>query len=431
MKKILFLLAIIFVFGIFASPTFAADYYVSPSGSSTGDGSMSNPWDLLTGNSRMRPGDTLILKDGIYAVDTVNRGWLFLGPSGSTVRSIVKADINARPIITDIAVHTPNVFTNSFTRVESLWFGTPSKDTAEYVIQNGNDVELVNNTYFNYFGGLNEGGSTRNKYIGNRFIRSGHDNRGHSIYINNMMAKPGEGALIEKNIHIGKPLSFEGGYATHLWHNPGYVTVHNNFYGDVCYGIVVQGKGNSVQDDILWSSGGWQNVALWLPTDNEYWPPPQDANNGKNVFTFRHNFLGPNNANRLVSPMTSYDPQVIIDDNYFVNIPGFGNNQKTLTLNDVPARLGVSGPELDTVIANIENSFTGKTLQQIHDDQAIESNFKIISAVQDAWAGAGLIPGDLNRDGYVDINDMKIALIGFDTPYTIFDLSKVITNFGK
>jgi hypothetical protein len=46
-------------------------YYVAPSGSSSGDGSSSRPWDLPTalagGNGRVHPGDTVWLRAGTYA----------------------------------------------------------------------------------------------------------------------------------------------------------------------------------------------------------------------------------------------------------------------------------------------------------------------------------------------------------------------------
>ncbi|MEO8429868.1 MAG: right-handed parallel beta-helix repeat-containing protein [Acidobacteriota bacterium] len=43
-------------------------YYVSPTGRSTGDGSIGNPWDLQTGitTSVVRPGDTVWMRGGIY-----------------------------------------------------------------------------------------------------------------------------------------------------------------------------------------------------------------------------------------------------------------------------------------------------------------------------------------------------------------------------
>src|SRR5689334_17648608 len=47
----------------------AADFFVSPTGSARGDGSIGNPWDLqtaLNGPAAVHPGDTIWLRGGTY-----------------------------------------------------------------------------------------------------------------------------------------------------------------------------------------------------------------------------------------------------------------------------------------------------------------------------------------------------------------------------
>src|ERR1051325_4758611 len=48
----------------------AGSHYVSPSGSSAGDGTLARPWDLATalggGGGRIAPGDTIWLRGGTY-----------------------------------------------------------------------------------------------------------------------------------------------------------------------------------------------------------------------------------------------------------------------------------------------------------------------------------------------------------------------------
>src|ERR1041384_4302453 len=48
----------------------AGSHYVSPSGSSAGDGTLARPWDLATaisgGGGRVAPGDTIWLRGGTY-----------------------------------------------------------------------------------------------------------------------------------------------------------------------------------------------------------------------------------------------------------------------------------------------------------------------------------------------------------------------------
>src|SRR6266516_1640570 len=56
--------------GITAASPVRAGYYAAPTGTSRGDGSFNQPWDLVTGlagaGGRVRPGDTLWLRGGTY-----------------------------------------------------------------------------------------------------------------------------------------------------------------------------------------------------------------------------------------------------------------------------------------------------------------------------------------------------------------------------
>ena len=54
----------------FAGAAFAAEFYASPNGSPSGDGSIDNPWDLQTAIKQpasVKPGDTIWLRGGTYA----------------------------------------------------------------------------------------------------------------------------------------------------------------------------------------------------------------------------------------------------------------------------------------------------------------------------------------------------------------------------
>ncbi|MEK7061424.1 MAG: hypothetical protein AAB954_02070, partial [Patescibacteria group bacterium] len=49
--------------------TISAQYYVSPTGSASGNGSLENPWDLQTALNHpavVHPGDTIWLRGGTY-----------------------------------------------------------------------------------------------------------------------------------------------------------------------------------------------------------------------------------------------------------------------------------------------------------------------------------------------------------------------------
>ena len=56
----------------------AQDFYVSPSGSPSGDGSFANPWDLataLSGPASVTPGSTIWLRGGTYTNAVDPRGF--------------------------------------------------------------------------------------------------------------------------------------------------------------------------------------------------------------------------------------------------------------------------------------------------------------------------------------------------------------------
>jgi hypothetical protein len=63
------ILPVLWLAGIGTGIASAASYYVSPSGRSSGDGSISNPWDLQTAlwqPATVHPGDTIWMRGGVY-----------------------------------------------------------------------------------------------------------------------------------------------------------------------------------------------------------------------------------------------------------------------------------------------------------------------------------------------------------------------------
>jgi hypothetical protein len=71
---------------------YAADFYVSPTGSASGNGSIGNPWDLLTAFGQpasVQPGDTIWFRGGIYVP---------ANPSWPSLECYLQGTVNA-PII--------------------------------------------------------------------------------------------------------------------------------------------------------------------------------------------------------------------------------------------------------------------------------------------------------------------------------------------
>jgi hypothetical protein len=86
-RKVVRLLFLLLSLGL---PTFAAQYYVSPTGSPSGNGSITNPWDLHTGitaHSVVKPGDTIWVRGGTYTYSTP---WQFtVNLTGTAAQPIV------------------------------------------------------------------------------------------------------------------------------------------------------------------------------------------------------------------------------------------------------------------------------------------------------------------------------------------------------
>jgi hypothetical protein len=331
----------------------------------------------------------VVLLDGIHSIAQDGGVYHLDIPAGVGV----EANTSARPIVTGANGSTPSVTMGDSSRIEDVWFGGTMGET-ELPIVLGDYCQLLHNTFFNYYGCINEGAHTHNTIERNRLINCGYGGFWHGIYVSNMHAVAGEGATIDRNILVGGA----GGYAVHLWHNPGYCTVHNNFYGDIWHGLVISGKYNVASSEVIWSTqdpdvdGGC--LSLWLPANNNTEAPPDDTNNGLNLLSFTHGFIGRNNWRLYVSALEDYDPATVIDGNYFVNRPDtgvnsdFGTNAVDLAEANVDTYLGQTAAAINAAIDALSASFAASTAT-VYADSTIENNFALIAGVQAAWDAYG------------------------------------------
>lgn len=56
---------------------------------------------------------------------------------------------------------------------------------------------------------------------------------------------------------------------------------------------------------------------------------------------------------------------------------------------------------------------------------------RMVTITNNVLAPAPPTPGDLNKDGKVDILDYNLLVSNFGNPYTIFDYNQLVANFGK
>lgn len=100
-----------------ARPNRGAQFYVSPKGGARGNGSLNNPWDIVTAwgqPSIVRPGDTIYLRGGTYAINYSNGDVLYSSLTGTDSAPItVRAYPGERPILDiDYEVIINGAYTN-------------------------------------------------------------------------------------------------------------------------------------------------------------------------------------------------------------------------------------------------------------------------------------------------------------------------------
>lgn len=333
---------------------------VSPTGSASGDGTPANPYDLTTGNANLTDGGTLLLLDGIYTLaesPTVT----FLGKEGQTLQTTVKAQTSARPILTTASGTPPNLRLQPRTTFDGVWCGG-GRTATETVITHGNDCIVQNCTFFNYYSAIAEGSATRDQYLSNRFVNCGTGSLYHDIYISNMNAAVGEGAVIRGNIHVGGE-----GYKIHLWHEPKYTTVQRNFCHTGVYGMVIDGDGHTVDHNIIW----------------RHWLWGEESSNT----AFSKNIVGPlaeYGTQSVLGPGTTRDGNISVAPAAL-----WGTNPVQWTQADWQANTGYSVAQVDDTVSNLISAFSEST-GTIQADNSIEPLFAILAAVRDAVAGLGL-----------------------------------------
>ena len=162
-----------------------SEYYVAPNGSSTGDGSPANPWDLQTALSHpavVQPGDTIWLRGGTYT-----------GIYNSTLTGTASAPIILRSFPGEWAVidtQTTSTDGNAFV-ILGHW-------TTYW------DFELMNSRTTDRGGGLNFAGGRNNKLInlvihdmGGNFFGKSNEIYGNILYNNGV-----DGSNLEHQLYI-------------------------------------------------------------------------------------------------------------------------------------------------------------------------------------------------------------------------------------
>jgi hypothetical protein len=360
--------------------------YVAPNGSSDNNGSLDYPMDLTNGLSALAEGGTMVFKDGIYRVS----GTLNLGKDGASIQTIYRAAEGTRPVITSTDDTPPALNIYGKSKVSGLWIGGTRDTSSQTTIMVGDNVEIVNNTFFGYYGGIAEGGHTGNLYQSNRFVKCGGGGLYHDIYISNANSQ----ARIYDNTHIGGE-----GYKIHLWHEADNVDVQRNFCAEGYYQFVMQKLDQSAIDNVFWNhtppAGSWftVNIGVGTFTHNLFghrtfgtskWD--HQMNGGENDAGLTVDGLGL--IGDRYTDTTTWEGQSVGVGPYNGPgpnvLPAPGTNYTHYAIEDLPALLGYSEAQIDAAVAALIASFSAD-LATIRADATIEGNFAVLRAVVDAW----------------------------------------------
>jgi hypothetical protein len=258
-------------------------YYASPSGVSTGDGSMGNPWDLPTALAGaaglVGPGDTLWLRGGTY------RGSFRSLLKGTAAEPVVVRQFPGERAIIDGAGTTPSTWYVGGQYSVFWGFEITNSDPARVLSSTGRRSNVIANyashtKYINlvvHDGGVgfyNESDYSDVEIVGCIIYNSGWQGpdrgHGHAIYLRSNTGP----VTARDNIMFN-----QFGYGVHVFTNPGQGQLNNiHLEGNVSFNNGTLST-NSTSSNILF--GGDDYSTGGVLTDNMTYHSPGVA--GKNV----------------------------------------------------------------------------------------------------------------------------------------------------
>jgi hypothetical protein len=180
----------------------ASGFYVAPNGSSTGNGSVSNPWDLQTAllSTTVRPGDTIWLRGGVYTGGVRSR---LTGTASAPIvvrqypgeRAIIDGNGAGKPALTVYGAYTYywgfEVRNTDPRRVTTLRGSNPGSDWRKAGVNiYGDYVKLINLVIHDNSDGVGFWDESVNSevygcVIFNNGWKGSDRGHGHGIYIQN------------------------------------------------------------------------------------------------------------------------------------------------------------------------------------------------------------------------------------------------------
>lgn len=363
-----FILLFVLVQSLLATPSTGAEtaeaaastYYLDgDNGSDENPGTVTLPWKSVNhAIDSIAPGDTVVIREGIYRESYIEFGPSGVGPDQKTT---FKAAPGERVIFSADDDRPTNVWlckTNM--RFEGLWFGGQRQNSDEFIGCIRPGIEFIDNTFFGYRE-MSQGYSEYNIYQGNRFVRCGHNNlpdasNSHPIYLSGGYTdgKIGQHTIVDDNIFIAGE-----GHAIHGWHSWRSSIITRNFVAGHNWGMVVDGSDHLIANNFFWKQTG-----LW----SQGWAPWGPSLEGEKALLF-NNIMGPSAG---VNPRTKANNS--ITNNAFLVAAAKGEQAIVLTPGNELNDLGITAAELDQTIAALEKAFT-QPVAEIFTDTSIEPAF--------------------------------------------------------
>ena len=352
----------------------------SPDGKSTDLGTPASPLDLHSALARVSADTTIELLGGIYTIG--NSEILYLGRNnqkGPGV-SVIRGAQGQRAIITRANGYPPYIFVRNFTQVQNIWFGG-QRDTSNTPFNMTSDCAVIGCVFWGYYGCIGDAGE-KNSYQDNLFVGCGRGELYHAVYLTGQPSSPLRGTLLQRNVFVGGE-----GYAIHLWHEPQYMTIRNNFVGDAKYSLAENGFGHVITDNVFWSNNAQPTLFFG------------DNSNGHSQFQFTHNLIG---KLHTYYQYFGYSGQVA-DNNSFVQLasPGgpFGTNSKVWDESQTTSYLGKNPADINSAIKGLEQAFSQTTLS-ILSDSNISNQWGLIRSELNRWANPTIASGTTDLDSY-------------------------------
>jgi hypothetical protein len=326
-----------------------------------GNGSLASPWTFTEGIANIASGQTLLFGDGLYTVPNS----LTLGKNTASRITYKRATPTSRVMFrATTTTQAPQVQLTNLTTMDGIWIGCDTRDEVDHTITHGNDCIIQNCTLFNMMQGINEGGAIRSQYLNNRFVYIGQGTYFHAIYINNAAALAGQGATLNSNIFIGYPT---GGYQLHLYHDPSYVTMYNNFIAGGLYCTAINGPNAVAQRNIYWQTYGFTGVYIEAATNLVY---------NKNL-----------HGRKLHQGLWGSPPMTSSGNISMRGQMLYGTSPVTWVDSNVQTNLGVSVKDINDAWEGAQYAFSTLTMSQLYQDANIETPFTTINTALTAMRG--------------------------------------------